>query len=210
MRHIFVVAAIVFGNLQSQFLSNAARSDNDIFGIQEEWMNSLNSTTFYDYKVKKTVYNSKTRVMFVAGLEGTGHHGLSEMFRACNKLPSSICTPNSKIAYNMEHCPQGILVEHQQDAEIDCKGLFSGNDAPSAYKYITGIVNELKRIKTTDSSVRLHVVGLQLGQDFSKYAMLSYPNFNFDSKALSHPDVYVMAKIAEVFLHSGSILLHNK
>mmetsp|Transcript_21987 Transcript_21987/g.31583 ORF Transcript_21987/g.31583 Transcript_21987/m.31583 type:complete len:323 (-) Transcript_21987:225-1193(-) len=188
-----VFIAIVIWNIHSPTLSYAATRSDDIFAVPEGRMNS----TTYDYKVKKTIYNSKTRVMFVAGLEGTGHHGLSEMFRACNKLPSSICTPNSKIAYNMEQCPEGILVEHQQTAEVDCKGLFSGNDAPSAYKYITGIVNELKRIKSTDTTVRLHVVGLQLGQEYSKYAMLSYPNFNFDSKALSHPDVFVMAKLAE-------------
>jgi hypothetical protein len=48
---------------------------------------------------KKTIFNDKKRVLFVAGLEGSGHHALHSMFDICFK--DKLCVADQDISHDI-------------------------------------------------------------------------------------------------------------
>jgi hypothetical protein len=63
-----------------------------------------------DSRVKKRTFSNHTRFVFVAGLEGTGHHGAATVFSGCQRVKKCVCDKDiSAILYRHGGSPQGVF-----------------------------------------------------------------------------------------------------
>ena len=105
------------------------------------------------------------------------------MFQVC--LTKEICEPDAVIttAVSKYNKRTGILM-----------GLFGDGKSDAVHLYVRTILNRMKVLAKTSGD---HLFILGLGTVLGS-GMMSYPNFNGDNKAISHPDVYALALIAEL------------
>jgi hypothetical protein len=68
-------------------------------------------------QIKKTIFNNKKRVLFVAGLEGSGHHALHSMFSVC--FAEGMCVAEQDISHDVMWYDPVAKIIH---------GLFSADD----------------------------------------------------------------------------------
>ena len=78
-------------------------------------------------RLRKTVFSSSARFVFVAGLEGTGHHLMTQVFKTC-----PICKDNYKVrcrlynnvrAQSHKHPPRRLGRATAQTADCPCRKL---------------------------------------------------------------------------------------
>ena len=75
--------------------------------------------------LSKTVVSNATRLLFVAGLEGSGHHGMAEMMQLCTKV--AFC--------KREDLLSAYSVSYDNNLQRSV-GLFAGGDGPSYHENI--------------------------------------------------------------------------
>lgn len=142
------------------------------------------------YFVKKTIFNQKRRVMFIAGLEGSGHHIFNHFMDACN-------TPKVKqqLGVRARFC--------SFDKEV--QSLFYRNKATPYGIFIYGSPNEdiphdqnaLKReLAQWNNDKPLNIFILNIGRSWDS-GQQSYANFGGVDKPLHHPDLQILAQICE-------------
>jgi len=143
--------------------------------------------------VTKTTFDEKFRVMFVMGLEGSGHHSFPSAFNACkkdDKHDENICVVDTELTSLMmkgKEKPKGIFVYGNQNGEeIEC----------DRFKF----VQKLKALKQNSGTTLIFLNGIarKLGIPKNFAAMVSYPSFRGDDKTLHHPDIQVLAALCEM------------
>eukprot|EP01034_Spumella_vulgaris_P026448 gene26448-33027_t len=144
-----------------------------------ELLITTNSDTF---ALRKTAFSNRSRLLFVAGLEGTGHHAVQAMFKVCNA--TKICEFDALITHHAMRFDGKAQSNH---------GLFGASDAVNNAKDAVVIEEAMRSLVATPGD---HFYFLGLGF-VPGSGMLSYPNFNGRHKSLDHPDAYTLALMAE-------------
>lgn len=133
-------------------------------------------------QIVKRNTNGKSRLIFVAGLEGTGHHAWSDMFKECVTLKKC------EVEYNLT---QALM--HFDHTKHILHGLFGAVDAPFNALQIHKVMEIMQALSQRPGD-NMYLVGLTFVR---LSAMMSYPNYNGLNKALDHPDISTLAMIAE-------------
>lgn len=120
--------------------------------------------------------------MFIAGIEGTGHHAFSSMMVECSRIDSISCMRAKGLSVS--------LFNHNKDENY---GLFSAEHGLEITEDIALVHREFRRIsmKFNKTNPTLYYIGL-ISDNIS--GMLSYPNFAGVFKAVNHPDVVILTK----------------
>jgi hypothetical protein len=135
-----------------------------------------------DISTAKKVHSDQTRLLFIAGLEGTGHHAWNAMFEVCTS--SGKCEVDVNLTQHLMHYDPSRQTVH---------GLFGAADGSTHSAQLEAVHQHLHALAQRGGQ-HLHFVGLC----FVKHsAMLSYPNYNGVHKPLDHPDISVLAALAE-------------
>lgn len=165
------------------YLSIVAETQiENILDDQEKLVSKLNGMSNETTLLQKKTFSDKIRLVFIAGLEGTGHHGLNSMFQICVK--KRLCKPEVEIT-------QKIMSFKRLENQLH--GLFGAVDVETSLH----IADEIqKRMNELSNSTETQLYFLGLG--FVKFSgMLSYPNYNGAYKTLDHPDAFTLAQLAE-------------
>lgn len=133
-----------------------------------------------DTVIRKSMYSNSTRFVFVAGIEGTGHHLLAVLFKECYDL--GLCIEDTRL----------------ESPIIPAKKNFSGGiffvngkeDLSTVERSRENFVNRLRAARN-DHPERLIILNT-LG-----IVMSSYPNFGGPDKVFKRPDLPVLAHLAE-------------
>lgn len=133
--------------------------------------------------IEKKSFNENLRLLFVAGIEGTGHHAISSMLKECVKKDPHSCKNARDLSFD--------LFTHV--TKDDNYGLFASEHGADVDKDLVKVRQELKTISSS-SETALYFLGLC---DDATAGMLSYPNFSGENKALNHPDVVLLTKMSE-------------
>lgn len=133
-------------------------------------------------KVLKQTTNEKSRLIFVAGLEGTGHHAWSDMFKECINLKKC------EVEYNLTQ-----TLMHFDHVKHIVHGLFGAIDAPFNALQIHKAMEIVQALAQRPGN-HVYLMGLCF---VHLSAMMSYPNYNGVNKAVDHPDISILATIAE-------------
>ncbi len=133
-------------------------------------------------KVFKQATNGKSRLIFVAGLEGTGHHAWADMFKECINLKK--CEVEYNLTQTLMHFDHVKRIVH---------GLFGAIDAPLNALQTHKVMGIMQALAHRPGN-HVYLIGLCF---VHLSAMMSYPNYNGLNKALDHPDVSILATIAE-------------
>jgi hypothetical protein len=122
------------------------------------------------------------RLLFFAGLEGTGHHGFHAMFDKCILFPGDhACIYEKKLSE--------LLFKSAHRT-----GLFFGEDTKRTGANVMRVFDELKKRKE-EYAKHTHFFGLSM--DSTQSGMMSYPNFNGGTKPVNYPDIVMLAALME-------------
>jgi len=124
--------------------------------------------------VKKTVYSSRARFLFIAGLGGTGHHGWRAVLKG-----GHLCWPSNFPALVLWHLWFGA----DEESDMHAENLKRAFEERAQEAVLAGGNNETSA---------LHC--LNTADDRKDESMFSYPNNNDKTH---HPNVYTLARIAE-------------
>jgi hypothetical protein len=131
----------------------------------------------------KRINSEGIRVIFVAGLEGTGHHAWNAVFEQC--VSSGECAVATNLTQALMQFDPVKKVVH---------GLFGADDAHVNSIQLYNVYQQMQSLAALSDS-RAYLVGLCF---VHRAAMLSYPNYNGVNKALDHPDLHILATLAEM------------
>lgn len=138
--------------------------------------------------IRKTRFSRTTRVVFVAGLEGTGHHATKIFFDNCRRASLCIAALQlSALLYSGGNKAQGIFPYPEDSAPFAAikqrrmEFLHGLARLSNASKLI--VLNTLSELNT------------QKGRPLT--GMMSYPNFAGKFRAFQHVDVHEIASLAE-------------
>ncbi|KAH8091870.1 protein serine/threonine phosphatase [Aureococcus anophagefferens] len=138
--------------------------------------------------VKKTV-DAPARFLFIAGLEGSGHHSLSNMFAMCVRR-RVLCRHDRELGQllhgNRSH-PTGIFVYGRQAAA----------DIAALRKRFFARLQHLRDAPRDRGAPVLYLLNVNAdGATIPDAGMMSYPNFGPPDKVLHHPDMQALAAMA--------------
>ena len=140
------------------------------------------------YAVRKTVFDDKRRFLFVVGLEGTGHHGLTSLFKA------------------MAAAANETTFRFADDRDITA-GVYKGPTKPTgAFVYPDDI--DPKAIRQRRDQLRMNMETIPcptstclFGVNTLKTTLdtgeMSFPNFRGTFREYHHVDLLDFARIAE-------------
>jgi hypothetical protein len=131
----------------------------------------------------KRINSEGIRLIFVAGLEGTGHHAWNAVFEQC--VSSGECAVATNLTQALMQFDPVKKVVH---------GLFGADDAHVNSIQLYDVYQQMQSLAALSDS-RAYLVGLCF---VHRAAMLSYPNYNGVNKALDHPDLHILATLAEM------------
>ena len=145
--------------------------------------------------IRKTSFSNTNRLLIVAGLEGTGHHAFTTMFDVCINVTISNVTSTKGRCRPVPELTSTLMFNNATRRV----GLFFANDAANAGIYLKTIKKMMASLnKPTDNDNNiptLYIIGIDHP---TTSGMLSYPNFGDPQKTLNHPDIAVLARIAEL------------
>eukprot|EP01032_Pedospumella_encystans_P038909 gene38909-44107_t len=97
------------------------------------------------------VHRNDTRALFVAGLEGAGHHALGEIFRVCEHI--AFCKHEDELS--------ALSVGHSRTNDR-AVGLFAGYDGDNNHVYIRKMLHRMRTmtLKSNDFTRKLFYIGL--------------------------------------------------
>jgi hypothetical protein len=156
------------------------------------WRRRLDNAHYID---KKTF--SSSRIIYVAGLEGTGHHAFESMVSRC--LNNTIITNITTSSSNADVKPCEIDEELSKLLMLNIPigqvklGLFFTEDSQHVHSLVQKIESRMAMLASKQGD---HVYFIGLGYP-RETGMHSYPSYGGSQKALNHPDVYVLAQLAE-------------
>lgn len=136
------------------------------------------ATAGYPAKLLKTVSNGAQRVVFVVGIEGTGHHMLRSIFKGSDR---SICIP--------------LLPDAPLTKNINKGGLFGSNvNQTEVKKYVLAFQEHADLYASPTTSDKVMFVNVLCKTD---RGMMSYPNFKGACRELKYPDARILAEMYE-------------
>lgn len=131
-----------------------------------------------EHKLAKTTSDPRKRVLFVAGLEGSGHGMFSAMAEKC-----SLCSYDDNI--------RRLLFNF---TKTDYNGLYGTDSYITHGSSVIEVYERMREIATSSSNEGL--ILLNASED-DHTGQLSYPNFEGPLRNLHNPDVHALAAIAE-------------
>lgn len=162
-----------------------------------------------EFFVKKTIFDDRTRVLFVAGIEGSGHHAIKDVLELCFSMRLCRAAPFSKDLFYRGSGSQGLFGAANYSSHPDLLEVTLGRMKEFMYNVSHNLPIEdnaaydKKKIvlpghfgQDNDSKPpHIYVIGLET---FPSAGMMSYPNFNDgQTKALDHPDLIPLTILAE-------------
>ncbi|CAM9772545.1 unnamed protein product [Discosporangium mesarthrocarpum] len=140
--------------------------------------------------VRKKTYSDNLRLVFYAGLEGTGHHMFRSLMRPCVQegFCESRCMLSAALFPGMGYSHD---VEHFEDA-IDQLG--KGLDELRSYE------EELAKRQEQNENERSVIIPLNTfncNNEGVRTGEMSFPNFGGGDKAIKHVNMRVLAALAE-------------
>lgn len=192
------------------------------YSLSEDERRILNSVVenLGTLTLPKKTYDARKRMLFVAGLEGSGHHLISDMFMEC-KFLCSFADQIPRLLFDFVNCTRGVVYPWEKGFKPEAQkknGLYRTASyaehcerefqPPVSYNglfgvdgYVThgdNVINIYKRMRDqatrTDSDSNL--ILLNPPED-DHVGQLSYPNFGGPLRNLHNPDLHVLAAIAE-------------
>lgn len=133
-------------------------------------------------RIPKTMRQGRSRLVFVAGLEGTGHHAWTDMFKEC--INSNKCEVEANLTSTLMRFDHVKHIVH---------GLFGAVDSRKNADQLHKVMESMQALAARPGD-HLYLIGLCF---VHLSAMMSYPNYNGMNKPLDHPDISVLAAIAE-------------
>jgi hypothetical protein len=186
----FFILVLVFG-----FIGRTGSSaDTPAFADESAVISAIRAAGLSTHRyVGKTAF-TEGRLLFFAGLEGTGHHGIEDMFEKCRLFPGDhACIYESQLS---------MLLFYQQYPNPNVKvpddardGLFFGEKTDRTGTNVMRVFDELKKRKE-EYAKHTHFFGLEINKNRNTGEM-SYPNFNYGTKPLNYPDIVVLAVLME-------------
>jgi len=204
-----VLAGVVIVAWVNLVFFRQARSSPNHSLSEAKWTYSSTSSLVWLPRLTKTKYSDKLRFVFFAGIEGTGHHALTNMW---SNMPRDIVLSpgvNATQAFGSKQHDNGFRIVASK--RLQCSlfsihqteqaSLFNArgpHDQRTAIRTIVDEVNAFKKLSTKcPACERLVVLNtLFIGPT----GMMSYPNFgtNGDSpKALKMPDLELLAYVMD-------------
>jgi len=146
-----------------------------------------------DFLLRKKAFNKDLRLLMVAALEGTGHADSVSMLRDCGR------PPYTNLSQGQTQClAAGTISRSVHQCRKTCEGLLSPHSTKFATNHLARIKHSMEMLtsKNQSSTRALYVLGSNLVPGSGQ---LSYPNYGSDraDRSLNHPDVYMLAKMAE-------------
>jgi hypothetical protein len=131
--------------------------------------------------IKKTVFDDSKRILFFAGLEGTGHHAMKEVMMEC--VNTTFCTSFEDMNLDLfKRNSNGVF------------GLFGAADAAKSSYWLDSFLEHLT-VFSQLSQPQLSVLALGM---IPRVGMASYPNFgSTETKSIDHPDLLPLVVLAE-------------
>lgn len=166
-------------------------------------------------KLPKTAFSPRNRLLFVMGLEGSGHHAVSAMMKICNEshIGDSVWGKHRHNQHNQHNNQHGNSKDNDDVNKRLCepattlsrllmhfdfrsdvvKGLYGAADVNKTAEYVKLVEVAMQRLAHAEGE-HLFFVGLGFTRGSG---MFSYPNYNAQHKALDHPDALSLALMAE-------------
>ena len=189
--------SLIQGN---QITTNATSKIETNTNNNESGYKHKNAGSLVESIIKKNSFSSTKRLLMFAGLEGVGHHAVTNMFDVCINITNNINNnSNNNIVINGKCIPVPELTSALMFKNASkISGLFFSSDALRAGLHLRNIKNLMTSIykkKEDNTSSSLYIIG---NDHPTTSGMLSYPNYGDPHKALNHPDVSVIARLAEL------------
>lgn len=131
--------------------------------------------------IPKRSFSEDRRVVFVAGLEGTGHHFWRDIFEVCTAHGDCVRSPDLATSLWSQNDKNGLFNNYQPNGDYDAEA-------------VEGVRSALQGLSGTGG---LHWVNGAHRHGTGKTGMMSYPNFGGPEKIYQHPDIWELAQIAE-------------
>ena len=131
--------------------------------------------------LQKHATSDATRLLFLAGLEGTGHHAWQAMMHPC--INTTACIVDHKLNLML-----------MDEAFKYVRGMFAANDYHLIVRDSKYVIDHMRELAAS-SNTTLRLIGLDATVHTGQ---LSYPSFNSDFKTLDRPDVLWLAMLAEL------------
>lgn len=160
----------------------SATASNDPFEARVASMIDVGRGMKSPYFVRKTRFNETSRFVFVAGVEGTGHHAAGSFFEVCEE--KRLCVGAKQVVQRLLYDggvePTGIFV-YQRDTDpsllLERRAKLIQHFVAMSYGSNLNVINTAPSFKTT--------------------GMMSYPNFLGKQRAFDHINLPVLASLAE-------------
>jgi hypothetical protein len=150
-------------------------------------------------RLNKTVFNSKQRVLFFVGMEGSGHHMMRALLEKCAEVANGLCRPDAQLA-NILFSAE--FVDKGKGNSRRYTGLFGaetyalhGKSMLDVYDKFRKYAVEASSSLATKTETERRLIYLNTGGPTE--GMLSYPNHAGPYRELHSPDMHVIAAIAE-------------
>jgi len=108
----------------------------------------------------KQVVRNDTRLLFVAGLEGSGHHGMADMFKLCAN--TAFC--------KREDILSSYCVSFDNDLQKSV-GLFAGGDGPRNHDYMQKMLDRMDVLSSSTGEFTRMLYYLGLSDEKSSTGM---------------------------------------
>ena len=146
----------------------------------------------------KGVVGDEVRFLFIAGLEGTGHHAWRSMLDICaadgaaDGVQCKFATPLSDMLYHRELDPH----TRQRGA---ASGLFASSSGADHDEWRARVVAEFQSLaqQATGPSLIIIMPDPDVQNAGLIHGMMSYPNGAGEDRTLHHPDVHLLSRLAE-------------
>ena len=110
-------------------------------------------TSSYGQHVSKTVqkktFSNSNRLLFVAGLEGTGHHAMKAMFQVCQNMPRGANNSTNTSSCESE---ESLSLLFMNTSRYSRSGLFMTEDHKRVGKVISLIKQRMHALSSANGS----------------------------------------------------------
>merc|ERR1711988_30082 len=150
--------------------------------------------------LQKRVRNNRPTVVFIAGLEGSGHHFWESVFSPCRRNHST-CAYSIRLSQLLYHKDEGGLFALEEEfaakhASIESlKRWRTPREWERSLESAKAAVRTELRALKSNSDLRLIIVN---NAQAPGSGLLSYPNYQGAMRPLHTPDVRLLAELCEI------------
>ena len=179
----------VMNPLSGSNTSQVSLGNNSQIPLVHSSSSPTQSTVFFDNRIIKRTTSPIVRFLFIAGIEGSGHHIMSDIYSKCKQLKGP-CEVNDDISsqmYTKGGNPVGLFV-------LGSKAQSSKSISEKRQKFVATLKQEVAKCKVP-KIIFLNTAGPGVAKNAE--GMMSYPNFGGNDKSVHHPDVRILAQLFE-------------